>query len=118
MYDRGSQVLSKGNTGWQSVAHWLATLSVGALRAFQLSSQSSLGTHISSFEIFSLPSFLKVVMESKCGSRKCSKNSKERVSIRNVYRIQDAHTAEAKAELNSVDKTLEGRLISKPFLST
>ena len=45
-------------------------------------------------------------MESKSGSRKYSKNLKERVSIRNEYHIQDAHMAETKAKLNSLVKDL------------
>ena len=43
-------------------------------------------------------------MGGKSRSRKRSKNLKERVNIRNVYCIQDAHMAETKAKLNSLDK--------------
>ena len=45
-------------------------------------------------------------MGGKSRSRKRSKNLKERVNIRNVYCIQDAHMAAAKAKLNSFDKDL------------
>ena len=45
-------------------------------------------------------------MEKKSGSRKRSKNLKERVSMRNVYRIQDAHGEETRAELKSLEKDL------------